>query len=267
MPSPANTPVKLLAALLITTALTGCSVMNSSTTTSTPNLTGYWEFQNPQSIPVGAIMLQGALQSQGSQVTGILNSSMGCTPPIIDMSGTIDPTGNLTLTGLSASAQLTVPASATSMTGTAGGGGYLCNAVWAGPVTAVKIASTPSAPLTGTFAGSIIPANATTPMASLSLALTQSSTPNATGEYSLTATLTYTSGTCSATFPVVGTLTGFLAELATATGNPQADSVSVVAATNPTASQLSSASFLFFPSPCSTIASSSSAYTGILTRQ
>ena len=259
--------VLLLPVACLTSCVPGTSI-TSGTTTPAAGLDGYWQLQNPQSIPAGAIVYQGALQSQGTQVTGIFSSPMGCSPPVVDLTGTLSSSGNLTLAGLSASAQLQVASSDTSATGTAGGGGYLCLAVWAGPVTATRIATAPSASLTGTFTGSVVPADAVSPISSVSVALTESTTPTSTGQISLTGTLTFTGAGCTSAIPVNGTLSGVQVTLAS-TPNPVTglSAVTVTAAANPAASQILAGTILFTPSPCSTISTSSSTYTSVLTRQ
>jgi hypothetical protein len=268
-------PLRTIGLFFPVACLLGCAPGTSAPSSPSPTipaLTGYWQFTTSESTPPGAVILSGALQAQGSQVTGIFGPGLACSPPINNLTGTFDSsTDNLTLAGFFAQAQLSLAASGSAGSGTAGGGGYLCQVVWAGPVTATKVATTASTSLTGIFAGAITPAipvsGSPLTTANTSLALSQSAAPNSSGQYPLTGTLTFTGGSCSSTTSLTGTLDGVWITLASAANLPSGQSsVSITAASNPTASQLLAGTILFAPNPCSTI-SSSATYSGTLLRQ
>jgi hypothetical protein len=261
------------AGLLPLACLLGCAAATSTTTTpitppgpiDTSSPTGYWQFQTADSVPPGAVILSGVFQTQGSQVTGIFGPGPGCSPPVTDFTGAIDSSGNLDLTAPFAEAQLQFANSNTTASGTLSGGGDLCQVVEKGPVTGTQIAAAPSTSLTGTFAGSIIPATTTSEFGSspvtVSIALTQSHTANSSGQFPLTGTLTYTNGPCSTTTSLSGLLSGLWITLSS-TGQ---SAITLTAATNPAASQVVAGQIAFTPTPCSTGASAT--YIGSLNRQ
>lgn len=268
-------PTPRIAGLLPLACLLGCAASSSMTAPTTPppgpintsGPTGYWQFQTSSSVPPGAVILSGVFQTQASQVTGIFGPGPGCSPPVTDFTGTVDSSGNLALTAPFAKAQLQFADSDTTASGTLGGGGDICQILTEGPVTGTQIATAPSVSLTGTFAGSITPATTTSqfgsPTGTASITLTQSTTANSSGQFPLTGTLTYTSGGCSTTTSVSGLLSGLWITFASSTGP---SSVSLAAATNPTASQIVAGQITFTPPPCST-APGSVTYLGTLTRQ
>jgi hypothetical protein len=242
--------------------LGGCGVGITPPTTS--NLTGNWQIQGGTAItsPPTGFYIVGALQSQGSQASGTFTGLIPCTPPVINVTGSVDSMGNLNLTGGFVEVQLLVPANPNSLaTGTLGGGGYLCQVVGGGPAVGVEIA-----PLTGTFAGAVTSNGAN---GNFSMTITQSATSNASGQFPLTGTVTFSNGVCAESIlsTMSGTVSGVGMTLATGsipvTGQ---NYVSVVASTNPAATQLTATSIVFQPSPCSN-GSSSSTFTGTLTRQ
>ena len=112
---------------------------------------------------------------------------------------------------------------------------------------------------------------------SVSVVLTQSATPNAQGQFPLTGSLSFSGGGCSSTTAVSGTVSGVGVTLASAPGPVVGQKyVSVIATIDPAASQViingtlsqgSLTDVVFEPSPCSTVASSSSTYYGTLTLQ
>jgi hypothetical protein len=141
----------------------------------------------------------------------------------------------------------------------------------ASSITGTQIATTPSASLTGTFAGSAqeSTSNLALPIgtASVSLALIQSPTLNPGIQSPLTGSLTFTSTGCTSTIPVTGTLNGFWINLASAPVSGSTPAVSIIAVPNPAASQLLAGTIVYTPSPCSAVNSSSTTYQGVLTRQ
>ncbi|MGD0797591.1 MAG: hypothetical protein ABR910_07690 [Acidobacteriaceae bacterium] len=172
------------------------------------------------------------------------------------------------LTAPFAEAKLRFSNADTTASGVLNGGGDLCQVVGGGPVTGTQVAAAPSASLTGTFAGSVYPSPAGSgsgpeTVGTVSIVLTQSTTPNSAGQFPLAGTFTYTSGACSATTSLTGLLSGLWITLASATGP---SSGSLTAATNPAVSLIDAGQITFTPPPCST-ASGSVTSLGILTRQ
>ena len=286
-PRSKGTHLPLLTVLAATIALTGCSVIASSgstTPSTTPyiptGLSGNWQIQSgtsltPTPTPTSKtpVFLTGALQVQGSQVTGTFNTVALCTTqPVFNYTGTFDSsTGALTLatTPLAnvVSLQLAVPTNPTTVAvGTIGIAGEICALVLGpGPAVGVEIAS-----VTGTFAGTVTASSSASPISSgtVSLTLAQSAAPNSSSQFPLAGTLTFTSGSCSNTTPVSGSISGLgLTLSSSSTPVPGQDNVTLAGATNPTASQLSATGIVFSPSLCSTPASSSTTFTGTLTRQ
>lgn len=273
-----KTHVKLLVSFATAFTLTGCTVMPSTmfSTPATSDLSGNWQIQQGSQItwPTKGVSLVGALQSQGSQLTGTFYTDSVCSAPaVVNYTGSVDSMGNLNLATLGVSVQLLLPtAPPTFATGTVTAGalpgvGPVCNAILGNaPAVGAQIAS-----LTGTFTGAVDASpNLPLPTGTVTATLTQSATPNASGQFPLTGTVTFTSGACSVSTPVSGAVGGLGVTLATSVvpANPvSAESVSLSASTNLAASQLATTGILFTPSPCSTSPSSSTTYNGTLTRQ
>jgi hypothetical protein len=258
--------------------LVGCAVQNNTPSTSTPTLgpAENWQIEQGTSItvpPAGAFLLTGALQTQGSQITGIFGGTPLCgTPQVLSFSGTIDSAGNLTLAPKPPYfyLQLAVPANPTTVsTGTMAVTGQFCALASApAPAVGVEIAS-----LTGNFSGQVnMVENPIVPLgmvANVSLALTQSNTPNASAQFPLTGSITYTNSPCSETIPVTGTVSGVGITVASASAPVSGQNyVSFTGSTNPTATQLTASNILFEPIPCSTGAPTSTiSFTGTVNRQ
>ena len=260
-----------IALFLPLACLLGCTLPYTPPASTSTTLTGYWQFVDNSSFPPGAVYLSGAFQSQSSQVSGIFTGGIPCSPQVHNFTGTLEPSGTLDLTAPFAGAQLQVSTDLTSATGTVGGGGDLCQVVGGGQVTGTQIATTPSASLTGTYAGSVqeSTSNLALPIgiASVSLALTQPPTLNPGIQSPLTGSLTFTSTGCTSTIPLTGTLNGFWITLASAPVSGSTPAVSIIAVPNPAASQLLAGTIVYTPSPCSAVNSSSTTYQGVLTRQ
>ena len=250
--------------LLCLIPLAGCG--SSSTPTPTPvSLSGNWQIQSGTAItPVneGGIFLTGSLQFEGAQVTGTMNVTASCIlQDTQSLTGLIDSSGNLTLAASpipDVEALLVIPSNATQVaTGTVSSAGEICNIAFSGPGVGAQITA-PS----GTYTGPVTSGSST---GSVSLALTQSTTPNASGQFPLSGTLTYSATGCNEPLPVTGTISGTAITLASATTPVSGQNyVSVTASTNQTATQLTASAMQFQPSPCSTSASSSATYTGTL---
>jgi hypothetical protein len=101
--------------------------------------------------------------------------------------------------------------------------------------------------------------------------LTQSATPNASGQFPLTGTLAITGTGCAETVSVNGTVSGVGITLASAPAPVVGQNyVSFAGSTNPTATQLTASAIVFEPIPCSTgpgAPTSTVTFTGTLTGQ
>lgn len=244
-------------------ALAGCSAVSTTSTTPVPAGTyANWQIQSSTAIsppPVGLYMT-GSLQTTGSTVNGVFSTHLACTPQVATLTGTLSSSGVLTLGGIGIQSSLQVASNPyTPSTGTLTAGGYLCQAITSGSAVGFEIA-----PLNGTRNGAVT-ATTVAPIASgnVSLAVTQSTTPNSQGQFPLTGTLTFTATGCTQVTPVTGYIGGEDITLATTPGSPSGTAdVAVTAWTIPTATTVTAASITFTPNPCST--TSSATYTGTL---
>jgi hypothetical protein len=255
-------------------------------------LSGNWQIQaGPSSLtpptaltsPPTGIYLIGAMQIQGSQATAVFqtNAASGGAG-IVNFSGSFDSTTSvlaLSSTPAYLGVQLTLPANPTNLaTGNMTVG---CQPPPAGGATCTVIALLPAAgaeiaPLNGTYAGPLTESasSLTSPIPSgtVSLALTQSSTPNTSGQFPLTGTLTFNGGGCSASNSIGGFISGIsftnvIVTSLTSQAIPPPLPAVITAYTNPTASQITVSGLVFNPSPCSAVSSSSTTYAGTLTLQ
>jgi len=247
--------------------LAGCAAAGNLATTPLPTpsakLTGNWQIQSGTAITsnsAGSIFLIGAVQQSGSAVTGTFTGSTICpTEQVFNLAGSVDASGILSLAATPVpyiQVQLAIPAAATTPAiGNMTALGQICALALQSPAVGVQIA-----PVTGTFTGAVTAAAALpAPIATgnVSLSLTQSAAANANGQFPVSGQLTFTSGGCSSSATVTGTISGEGIALASSTG------VSLTGATNPTASAITSSAIQFTPSPCGS--SSSSTYAGTLT--
>jgi len=251
--------------------LAGCAAGNFVPINPSPGLTGNWQIQSGTAItsgPTSPVFITGALQQQGSQVTGVFTVDSFCTTqPTFNFTGTVDASGNLALTATPFSVvavKLAIPTNPTTVAnGTLGAFGEICALAWEGPAVGVRIAS-----VTGTFTGPVT-ANATTPPApissgSVSLSLTQASTANASGQFPVAGELTFTGGGCTSNTAVTGTISGEGIVLGSSAGG---SSVSFAGATDPATSAIAGSAIQFPAVPCSGGSSTPSSYAGTLTRQ
>jgi hypothetical protein len=202
---------KLLVTTLFTAALLGCGGAAPTPTPVFPNVTGNWQFEvgNPGSgvpVQIGSPIadLSGTLTSTGGKVTGTLTSlSISVTPCIgsntdIQVSGTIDSAGNLSLTAPIAGGIATMTALVTTNPFPLFEGTYQ---VVGGPCaqTSVPLASIEVPNISGTYAGTLTQLGPTgTGSLTVKATLMESATPNADGKYPLSGSVTY-SGDCSGT--------------------------------------------------------------------
>jgi len=267
-----------IALLLPLACLLGCTLPNTPHASSP--LSGNWSNWQIQtgtstivpptaltSPPTGTYLV-GAMQLQGSQVTGLFqtNAASGGAG-IVNFSGSFDSTTSvlaLSSTPAYLGVQLTLPANPTNLaTGNMTVG---CQPPPAGGATCTVIALLPAAgaeiaPLNGTYTGTLTDSASPNMSGTGSLTLTQSTTPNADGSFSLTGTLTFPSNSGFGTFPLSGTVSGEGITLYDPTPGI-VPVVSLTASTNPAATQITVSNLAF-----AVTASDIVTFTGTLTLQ
>jgi hypothetical protein len=123
----------------------------------------------------------------------------------LQASGTIDPSGDLTLTVPIAGGTATIAATITTPESYTSGSWQITGGACAMPATAIDIAQ--FAPVTGTYTGVLNVMDTTTNLpvpgtaTNVTVSLDQSTTPNADGQFPLTGTITAT-GACAGAFPI-----------------------------------------------------------------
>jgi len=189
-------------------AILACAAGTSSASTAY-DLSGNWEADATIVTNLAPTKFAGALQVTSGSISGTLNTSIlfptsiittdgetGCavdTLTAVAVTGTINSSGDLTLTvpfGASngtATITATIGNPQTPTTGSYQIVGGPC----ATPPTAITI--TQYAPVAGTYTGVLASGTETVPA---TVTFTQSSTPDATGEFPLSGTITL-NGTCS----------------------------------------------------------------------
>ena len=280
---------QLLARLISLSALlaTGCGTRPAATPVApTPltNLNGNWQIQSGPPAPpnpTANVLLLGALQNTGAQVTGTFRYSeltepvlSGCAlNQVVTVTGTLDASGNLALTsaalpdGSIITVQLLLPSVLTNIAqGTIAVAGKNC------PFASAAAIGGETAPVTGAFSGPLTPAPSgplpNGPSGSAMLTLTQSAMPAADGQFPVTGSLAYAFGSCAGSVALSGTASGVGLTLSSIVASPQLHpDVRVVATVTPTASQIMAAELLFAPFACAADAAATASYTGTLTRQ
>lgn len=254
---------------------------SSGTTEAIPNVTGNWHLQNapqatgttPADTPV-TVVLDGALQSTGTQVTGTVQYTdeirlLACGEnEVIAVTGTVNSASHLSLRSapLVSGAVVTADLDPTGdpvgfWTGSISVSGEACGI----PATTALGLEIPS--VSGTYQGNLVAGSEASSAAvgTTSLTLTQSSTPAADGDFPVAGTLTYTMRSCTANVALTGTVSG-LAILLTPVTSPFAGASlsSAFGVVNVAKDQLSIA-VVFIAPPCA--ASESLTYTAEVTRQ
>ena len=273
-------PALLLVCLM---PLAGCATGTFNTlatlTTSPNTLTGNWQIQSGPSISPATnslILLTGALQQEGTQVTGTFTGTTICPASLsptqtVTMNGTFDAGRNLTLTATPTpvvSVRLAVPEDPTQFsTGTLNATGTVCALALQTPAIAVEIPS-----VTGSYTGSVtagtLLGTAPIPSGTSTLTLTQTSTANASGQFSVTGSARFSSPACTSTTSLSGTVSGaelILKSTPNSTGLSQVNAVAFV--TPAGINTLQAFSITYDLGPCNAGLSSFSSYTGTLTRQ
>jgi hypothetical protein len=211
------TRVRRIALLMPVAAMVACgsgSAPPNSVTGTYLSLNGNWEAIGTSGIPpalttpIAAFM--GALQSSGGVVTGTLrafdasNFLNPCVPYTqgLAATGTLSSSGNLVLTVPISGGTATITATFGSNLQTFTQGTWqISGGACAMPSTSMAINQ--FAPVTGTYVGTLTSSlGSPTVSSTITAVLTQSSTPNAEGQFPLTGTVT-SSGVCNGTRPLV----------------------------------------------------------------
>jgi hypothetical protein len=212
-----------LALLFSLACLLGCTVPTTpaTQTTASTSITGNWQIQSGTAItsPPTAPYLVGALQGTNSALTGTFTTSTvsGSTTSVVDYTGAVDePAGVLELFSNTYYINLTLPTGFnTPSTGVIQWG---CIPIGPDTPTCSNILGTPAvgvevAPLngtyTGTLTGTLYTDYQTTPISgTASLTLTQSATPNSSGQFPLTGVVTFPSSSGVGTVTLPGLVSG-----------------------------------------------------------
>ena len=206
----------LLLAVLVVAA---CGGSPGDPVTPAPNLTGNWTIDSSESatgaLPQTLFNLTGALQSSGSEVTGILRPAIlsqgtPCLLPVLNLKGSINSHRDLTLASALPNGTIIKLSLALSVgqpyAGTVELDGGSCP-IPSTAVTGMEIANT-----SGTFSGALTPeitgSTAASTQGNGTLVLTQSTTPDSTGRFPATGTLSYKFESCSGSVALAGSVTG-----------------------------------------------------------
>jgi hypothetical protein len=273
--------------------LMGCSprtILQTASPATPLDLSGNWQIQSANTTPSATnnVLLFGALSSQGAKVAGTFRfadlapgNSCGALNQVITVTGVLDTshplTQTLTLTsatfaGSVLTAQLTL---STVLPGTGTGTIQITgpNCTFASSqALAVEFPA-----VTGTYSGTLtpistVPNNVSVP-GTATLTMTQATTPNPDGQFSVTGAIKLTSGTCTSITNLSGTTSGTGVTLVSSINPLTATSFVTFAATNTPLTaqivtpQLQAADVLYYPAPCSSSLSTTAEYSGTLTKQ
>lgn len=226
---PAMKNIKLFAFLFSLTCLLGCTLPTTpiSQTGTSQSLTGNWQIQAGTAItsPPTAPYLVGAIEESGSTLTGVFATALpGSTSPTVEdypvmynaTTGSVVLNSTLTLPNGLTIATLAVPTNPTTLsTGTLEVQCGLCNNGQFFPAVGVEIA-----PLNGTYTGTLSgtritssPTTTTPISGTASVTFTQSTTPNASGQFPVTGAVTFPSSSGMGTTTLPGLISGITIEL------------------------------------------------------
>ncbi len=265
--------------------LAGCGSppTTSNSSPASPDLTGNWQIQSDVTsniVPPPGVVLFGALQSTGGQVTGTFRFSNLAQPTtcgldqVVTVAGSVNSNNNVTLSssampnGTTVKVLLAIIGSQQPFagTGTIEVDGSTCTFPSTGAIgEQIQNAA-------GTFTGTLTPGTLTTPKtgpsAAVSLAITESASPQSDGEFPISGPFNYTIGSCTGSAALTGTVSGVGVILSATSGtyaNPQ--NLTFIGTSNPTATTITAGLLVFAPAPCSSDPTSESTYTGTLSRQ
>lgn len=267
----------------MTLAACGSSPATSVATPPPPDLTGNWQIQSDVTsnvVPPPGVLLLGALQSTGSQVTGTFRFTNLAQPTacgldqVVPITGSVDSKDNLTLASSTMSNGTTVKV----LLGITGS-----QQPYAGTGSIEVDGSTCTFPSTGaigeqfqniagTFTGTLTPGTlvspGTGPSAMASLTLTQSANPQSDGQFSVSGSLNYTIGSCTGSVSLSGNVSD-VGVILSSTSVPPANLqiVSFVGTTDAAATTITLGVLSFQPAPCSSDPTSTANYTGTMNRQ
>lgn len=274
-------PVPGLALLLPVAVLIGCTLPSTSSTNT--GLTGNWtnwQIQAGTAIasPPAGLYFVGAIQLQGTQSTAVFTTSgFGAPSPgngteVLDLLGTYNSSTGVvglfpaTTNSAAYGIGFTQPSTNTVIpVGIVSGCVYPLN--YQGVECLALVAINPAvgvniAPLTGTYVGAL---NDGTPGMSgtATLVLTQSSTPNSSGQFPLSGTITFPADSGFGTADLGGTVSGEGITLSDSSAAPNSPTVNVTASASPDASQITVSNLLYSNFGPGAVF----IYTGTLTRQ
>jgi hypothetical protein len=268
----------LLCAALSLLLLSGCGSGFSPTNTGPGgtylSLNGNWEIPGIGS-PIGTVALPisnftGALQSNGANVTGTFHSEdfnlqdiLSLNPCVtlnqdLPVTGTLDISGNLTLTVLISGGTATIKIPLNANLQFSGIGSYVING---GRCAMAQVSAEASqfVPIAGTYVGTLTPSGSSS-TTTVTAMLTQSTTPDADGLFALAGTVQASGAACTGSFTFSGgAVTGNEINLITEAGY-QSSNGSLIAAVSPDATQVMSIDTGINGTGCS-------ALKGTLTRQ
>jgi hypothetical protein len=247
---------RLRFALLIPLAtLLGCTLPSTPSTGTPTAPTGNWDNWQIQAgtaitSPPTGLYFTGAVQVQGTQSSAVFTSAglTGAGPAtVLNFLGTYNSStgdvGLLPATTNSAAYGIgfTQPSTNTVIpVGIVGGCVYPLN--YQGVECLALISLSPAvgvqiAPLNGTYTGLVIdPVSNLFPGNPATLTLTQSTTPNSSGQFPLSGTITLPGS--FGTFPLAGTVSGEGITLSDPSAAPNSPSITVTGSANPTATQI-----------------------------
>jgi hypothetical protein len=263
----------------------GCGAPSATFSGNSPvvlDLTGNWQIDSTSiqtTNPPSAVILLGALQSAGSQVSGTFRFTNLAQPStcgfdqVVAFTGTIDSNNNLTLTsstlpnGTTIKALLGISAAKPyAGTGSIEVDGANCTFASA-PAIGEEIANA-----TGTYAGVLSPGTIAAPgtgtLGTGTVTLTQSTNPEADGRFTATASLNYQFDSCSSSVALTGFVSGVGVIMSSTNGSltsPQY--VGLIGTINPAANKVTASLLSFLPAPCSADLTSNASYNGELNRQ
>jgi hypothetical protein len=248
-----------------------------------PDLTGNWQIQsNVASVtnPLVAIVLFGALESNGNQVSGTFRFANLSDPTtcgldeVVSVAGAVDSKGNLTFTsstlpnGTTIKAQMEISGAQPPYTGagTIEVDGTTCTFATA-PSIGEQFMNTSGA-YAGTFTPGTLGSPGSGPSAAISLALTQLAIPGPDGQFAANGTINYQIGSCSGSAPISGDVSGAGVTLSSGSTPPASLQVlTFIGTSNPAATAISAGIVSFVPAPCSSDPESNASYFGKLDRQ
>jgi hypothetical protein len=247
-----------IALLLPLACLLGCTQPTTPSTTPADTWEN-WQIQAGAAItspPNTYPSFLGAIEVQGTQAAGIFTTvyAPGTPTPsstVEDYAGSfVASTENVTLATFGYGFGYTQPATPYTIVPVSVIGGCVYPPTYTGPECLALIALAPSvgvqiAPLNGIYTGTltgtlttISPATSTPITGTASVTFTQSTTPNSSGQFPLTATVTFPSASGLATASLGGTVSGEGIALSYYSAAVIGPGITLAASTNPTATQI-----------------------------